>query len=72
MTTLDETNEPVENKSGAEPNFGSSDDDLAMFALPARTSSSDIQNLVRRHPSLYSARQPKSQTLCLDRQRPHR
>jgi hypothetical protein len=50
MTTFDETNEPVENKSGAEPNFGSSDDDLAMFALPARTSSSDIQNLVRRHP----------------------
>lgn len=48
MATFDESNDATRNR--AEPFFASSDDDLVAFALPTRSSSSDIQALVRRYP----------------------
>ena len=44
------TNNPGENKIGAEPSIWGSDDDLSTFALPTSSSSRDIQTLVRRYP----------------------
>ena len=43
------TNNPGENKTGAEPSLWN-DDDLTTFALPVSSSSRDIQTLVRRYP----------------------
>jgi hypothetical protein len=43
-------NDPGGNNAAVEPSFWSSDDDLTTFALPASSSSRDLQSLVRRYP----------------------
>ena len=43
-------NDAAGDNAAAEASLWTSDDDLTTFALPASSSSRDLQNLVRRYP----------------------